>query len=150
ECWAVHGAILPFMEQTAVYNSINFAWSPDEPPNQTVDSTQILAYLCPSDPNATSSTNGDNRVLTPGNNCYFAPIRPTPDFRVGLATSAPSFAANPTTGLFAFQTSKSIARIIDGTSNTIAFAESTVGPPGQGARQKLIGLVNVSLPTGAL
>jgi prepilin-type N-terminal cleavage/methylation domain-containing protein/prepilin-type processing-associated H-X9-DG protein len=150
ECWAVHGALLPFLEQTATYNAINFYWSPDEPPNQTVDNTQILTYLCPSDPNATSNTLGDNGVLTTGNNCYFASIGPTTDVRVGLPTSAPSFAANPTAGLFAFQQSKSIARMIDGTSNTIAFAESTVGVPGQTARQKLIGLVKVAIPATAL
>jgi prepilin-type N-terminal cleavage/methylation domain-containing protein/prepilin-type processing-associated H-X9-DG protein len=150
ECWAAHGAMLQFLEQTATYNAINFFWSPDEPPNQTVDNTQILTYLCPSDPNATSNTLGDNGILTTGNNNYFASIGPTTDFRVGLPTSAPSFAANPTAGLFAFQQSKSIARMIDGTSNTIAFAESTVGIPGQRARQKLIGLVNVAIPATAL
>jgi prepilin-type N-terminal cleavage/methylation domain-containing protein/prepilin-type processing-associated H-X9-DG protein len=150
ECWAAHGAILQFFEQLPTFNAINFYWSPDEPPNQTVDNTQITGYLCPSDPNATSSTGGDNGVATTANNCYFASIGPTTDFRVGLATSAPSFGANPTAGLFAFQQSKSIARVTDGTSNSIAFAESTVGVPGQTARQKLIGLVNVAIPAGAL
>ena len=150
ECWASHGPMLQFLEQMPVFNAINFYWSPDEPPNQTVDNTQILTYLCPSDPNATSQTGGDNGILTTANNNYFASIGPTTDFRVGLATSAPSFAMNPTAGMFAWQTSKSIAQIIDGTSNTIAFAESTVGVPGQTARQKLIGLVNVTIPPAAL
>src|SRR5262249_42365093 len=71
ECWSVHGAILPVIEQTALYNSCNFNWSPDDPCNQTADNTQIMTYLCPSDPNGTSSTYGDNGVLTTGNNCYF-------------------------------------------------------------------------------
>jgi hypothetical protein len=52
--------------------------------------------------------------------------------------------------LFAFQQSKNIAQVIDATSNTIVFAESTVGVPAETARQKLIGLVNVTLPAGAL
>ena len=32
ECWAVHGAILQFLEQMPLYNAINFNWSPDERP----------------------------------------------------------------------------------------------------------------------
>ena len=150
ECWSVHGAILPFIEQTALYNSCNFNWSPDDPCNQTADNTQITTFLCPTDPNGTSSTYGDNGVLTTGNNCYFGSIGPTTDIRGGLARQAPSFARNPTAGLFAFQQSKKIAQLTDGTSNTIAFAESTVGVPGQGARQRLIGLAFQTLPAGAV
>jgi prepilin-type N-terminal cleavage/methylation domain-containing protein/prepilin-type processing-associated H-X9-DG protein len=150
ECWAVHGAILQFMGEMPIYNACNFNWSPDEPCNQTVDSAQIKAYLCPSDPNATATTFGDNGVPTSANNCYFASIGPTTDIRGGLATSAPSFAGNPTAGLFAFQLSKRIAQVTDGTSNSIAFAESTVGIPGQRARQKLIGLVNVGIPAAGV
>jgi len=150
ESWAVHGAILQFMGEGPTYNACNFNWSPDEPCNQTVDSTQIKAYLCPSDPNATTATYGDNGVLTSANNSYFASIGPTTDIRGGLATSAPSFAGNPTAGLFAFQLSKKIASVTDGTSNSIAFAESTVGVPGQAARQKLIGLVNVAIPAAGV
>src|SRR4051812_8778634 len=74
ECWAVHGPLLPFIGEMPLYNSCNFNWSPDEPCNQTVDSTQVKTYLCPSDPNATLSTYGDNGVLTTGNNCYFGSI----------------------------------------------------------------------------
>jgi prepilin-type N-terminal cleavage/methylation domain-containing protein/prepilin-type processing-associated H-X9-DG protein len=150
ECWASHGAILPYIGEVPLYNACNFNWSPDEPCNQTADSTQIKTYLCPSDPNATAMTNGDNGVLTTGNNCYFASIGTTTDIRGSFPRTAPSFATIPTTGLFAFQQSKSIAQVTDGTSNTIAFAESTVGIPGQAARQKLIGLANINIPAAAV
>ena len=43
----MHGAILQFLEQLPVYNAINFYWSPDEPPNQTVDNTQITTLPLP-------------------------------------------------------------------------------------------------------
>jgi prepilin-type N-terminal cleavage/methylation domain-containing protein/prepilin-type processing-associated H-X9-DG protein len=150
EGWASHGPLLPFIGEVPTYNACNFNWSPDEPCNQTVDNTQIKTYLCPSDPNATSVTLGDNGVNTTGNNCYFASIGPTTDIRGSLARTAPSFATIPTTGLFAFQQSKKIAQVIDGTSNTIAFAESTVGVPAQTAKQKLIGLANVNIPAAAI
>jgi prepilin-type N-terminal cleavage/methylation domain-containing protein/prepilin-type processing-associated H-X9-DG protein len=150
ECWASHGPLLPYIGEVPLYNACNFNWSPDEPCNQTVDSTQVKTYLCPSDPNATVMTFGDNGVLTTGNNCYFASIGTTTDIRGAFARTAPSFATIPTTGLFAFQQAKTIAQVIDGTSNTIAFAESTVGIPGQAAKQKLIGLANINIPAAAI
>ena len=56
--WGPSGllSLLPFLEQTALYNACNFNWSPDDPCNQTADSTQITTFLCPTDPNGTSST----------------------------------------------------------------------------------------------
>jgi len=150
ECWAAHGPLLPFMGEVPLYNACNFNWSPDEPCNQTVDSTQVKGYLCPTDPNATVMTNGNNGVLTTGNNSYFASIGPTTDIRGTLVNTAPSYASIPTAGMFAFQQSKRLAQLTDGTSNTIAFAESTVGIPGQTARQKLIGLAKLTLPAAAI
>src|SRR5262249_11833425 len=55
----------------------------------------------------------------------------------------------PYSGLFAFQQSKGISQVADGTSNTVAFAESTVGSANAGQRQRLIGMVSVKMPTGA-
>jgi hypothetical protein len=153
ECWSIHAAILPQLEQTSLYNAINFNWCvdstgyPDPYPNYTIFHTQVNAFLCPSDINAWTVAN-DN---TTGNNCYFGSIGATTDT---LGSDAPNYSVPtlsnvPTTGLFAFQQSKMISAVTDGTSNTIGFAESTVGNPHAAARQKLIGVVNVPLPTGA-
>jgi prepilin-type N-terminal cleavage/methylation domain-containing protein/prepilin-type processing-associated H-X9-DG protein len=154
ECWSSHAALLPQLEQTAVYNAINFNFSCDSTgyptayPNYTVFfRAQISTFLCPSDPNAWSVAH-DN---TSGNNCYFACIGATTDILGGggsnTNTATPNLSNVPTTGLFAFQQSKSIAAVIDGTSNTIAYAESTVGNPAAKGPMKLVGLVNVtSLP----
>ena len=61
-----------------------------------------------------------------GNNCYFGSIGATTDTLQGNAVGAPSLASVNYTGLFAFQQSKGLNLVIDGTSNTVAFAESTV------------------------
>jgi prepilin-type N-terminal cleavage/methylation domain-containing protein/prepilin-type processing-associated H-X9-DG protein len=154
ECWSIHSAILPQLEQTTLFNAINFNWTCDSTgyptayANQTVFTSQVKAFLCPSDPNAWSIGN-DN---TSGNNCYFGSIGTTTDT---LGSNAPTYTVPtlsnvPTTGLFAYQQCKTISAIVDGTSNTIAFAESTVGTPTAVARQKLIGLVNVPLSTTAI
>jgi prepilin-type processing-associated H-X9-DG protein len=133
------------MEQTPLYNAINFNWDVDYVGNLTVLNTQIIAYLCPSDPNGTQFGNND----TTGNNCYFGCVGTTTDILAGNPRTAPTLSMVPTTGLFAFQQSKSISSVIDGTSNTIAFAESTVGSTIELPGQKLIGLVNVALPPAA-
>ena len=59
-CWApllvVTGSTVPFAEQTALYNAINFSFDPISGPsfrfNSTATNTKISAYLCPSDGNA--------------------------------------------------------------------------------------------------
>ncbi len=155
ECWSAHAAMLPFLEHTALFNAINFNFSCDSQgypvayPNYTIFHTQVNGFLCPSDPNGPTIANDG----TAGNNCYFACIGATTDILGGSGanrtTGVPSLANVPTTGLFAFQQSKTIAAVTDGTSNTIAFAESTVGSVSARPKTKLVGLVNVAMPTGA-
>jgi len=154
ECWSIHAAILPQLEQTVVYNAINFNFScdslgyPNAYPNYTVFfKAQISTFLCPSDPNAWTPAN-DN---TSANNCYFGSIGATTDILGGggsnTVTSTPNLSNVKTTGLFAFQQSKAISAVIDGTSNTVAFAESTVGNVAARGPTKLVGLTGVtSLP----
>jgi prepilin-type N-terminal cleavage/methylation domain-containing protein/prepilin-type processing-associated H-X9-DG protein len=152
--WSIHAAILPMMGQVPLYNAINFNWGtadnsgqiPTYPINSTAIQTQINGYLCPSDPNGTSDFVAGT---VDANNCYFGSIGATTDTLGGFSTGAASLATVPYSGLFAFQQSKGINRVTDGTSNTIAFAESTVGSATAGQGQKLIGMVKVSMPTGA-
>jgi prepilin-type processing-associated H-X9-DG protein len=61
-----------------------------------------------------------------------------------------SLADHPTTGLFGYQLCYGLRHVTDGTSNTIAFTESTVGNPNQVAKQKNIGIVSVSIPATSL
>jgi prepilin-type processing-associated H-X9-DG protein len=155
ECWSSHAALLPHLEQSVLYNALNFNFSCDSTgyptayPNYTIFHTQVIGFLCPSDPNAESVANDG----TAGNNCYYASIGATTDILGGsgsnTTTSTPNLSNVPTTGVFAFQQSKSIAAILDGTSNTIAYAESTVGSIAAKPHSKLVGLVSVPLQTGA-
>jgi prepilin-type N-terminal cleavage/methylation domain-containing protein len=155
ECWSIHAAILPQLEQMAIYNAINFNFScdslgsPTANPNYTVFfQTQVKTFLCPSDPNAWTVAN-DN---TSANNCYFGSIGATTDILGGggsnTDTATPNLSNVPTTGLFAFQQAKSINAVIDGTSNSVAFAESTVGNPAARGASKLVGIVNVTSLAG--
>ena len=152
--WSIHAAILPQIEQSPIYNAINFAYGTESTTGNVayaVNSTVLIAtvnvFLCPSDPNATAvETTGFNTA----NNDYFGCIGDTTDTLQGNAVGVASLATVQYTGLFAFQQSKGINRVVDGTSNSIAFAESTVGTATELLGQRLIGLVKVNGASGAL
>jgi prepilin-type N-terminal cleavage/methylation domain-containing protein/prepilin-type processing-associated H-X9-DG protein len=50
--WAWPSFILPQMEQSSIYNSINYSWSCCNPVNQTIFLTLLTSYLCPTDNSA--------------------------------------------------------------------------------------------------
>jgi prepilin-type N-terminal cleavage/methylation domain-containing protein/prepilin-type processing-associated H-X9-DG protein len=121
--------LLPFLEQSAVYNSANFSvdvingadgmWS-----NTTAIFTRINGFLCPSDnapswPAITAYTG-----TAPGVN-YFASVGSSLEFDNSQTGGAPN-------GIFYYIKTGSagpvtLAGITDGTSNTIAFGEWIVG-----------------------
>ncbi len=109
--WSPQSMMLPYMEQTALYNSINFAWSVRISPayniNSTASTSKIAFFLCPSDGRA-----GQDNI----NNYY--------------GSMGPSMAIykQQSPGMFAHRyTCYGIADVQDGTSNTIAFSEAVVG-----------------------
>jgi type II secretory pathway pseudopilin PulG len=140
---SVHAAMLPQMEQMAVYNAINFNWGIDEnagPMNviqATAMNAQIKAFVCPSDPLGGSGyTNSNN---------YFGSVGTTTNLtNTNAGPFPPVMAGLQTTGLFGFQRCYGIQSVTDGTSNTIAFSESTAGSPNLQVGQKDVGMANVS------
>jgi len=124
-CWSAHAMMLPYMEQTAIYNTINFSFACEpyaEPTSQdqgyasmggsinsTAYNTKINVFLCPSDPNAG----------TINTNSYHASVGTT-TYNTGSHNPA-------STGGFGMQASYGLKDIIDGSSNTIAFAEAICG-----------------------
>ncbi len=117
--------MLPFLEQNAIYNTVNFNNNstnganppqPDASGNGTALSTQINAFLCPSDGNA-KNLDGTNGRL----NNYLA----------SMGTTAQNGYNQTSTGVFAFNISYGIRDMTDGSSNTIAFGEKLVGTPGK-------------------
>jgi len=131
------GQILPFLEQSNLYNAFNLqvdpngCCNPNASDNLTARNQQVAAYLCPSDP-STQRLNG-----TIGNTNYFASVGNTASQRYG---SNPGEETNTSRlGVFNVQvdlgpkapdpnwqrlsSTVRMADITDGTSNTGMFAE---------------------------
>jgi prepilin-type N-terminal cleavage/methylation domain-containing protein/prepilin-type processing-associated H-X9-DG protein len=145
--------ILPFLEQTPVYNSINFNFGADEfeplasrsltaSIQATATNSSIKAFQCPSDPLAGApdyqgTTNTTNYYASVGTTMYWSQLGTT------FSNSVPSVNM-PSTGLFTLQASYGLNSCTDGSSNTIAFGEAAVGSQTAQLGQKLVGVVNVT------
>ncbi|QDV38503.1 DUF1559 domain-containing protein [Tautonia plasticadhaerens] len=126
--WSPHAMLLPFMEQTQVYNAINFNYlgrsdGNGERGNYTGVSTRINTLLCPSSSPPRTTWNVDSNLgmnkLFAGNN-YFASTGSSIMW-IGWPTDIPN-------GLFAVGGVPFSSRdITDGTSNTVAFGEFRTG-----------------------
>lgn len=112
--WSAQAQMLPYLEQTALYNAVNFSWAPagdgstSDPINNTAYNTRVAAFLCPSDGRAGKSNLNSYHGST------------------GVSSVQGGF-TGLTSGIFATWASTNIADVMDGTSNTVAFAEALVG-----------------------
>jgi len=123
--WSPIARSSSYLEQSAVYNSINFNWTYDDPPNLTVTQTTLSYLYCPSDPaphidDATMGGTGDATTSygTSNGDWYV--------FSVNW-TSTPPTQGPKNNSLFGPNTSRTIASVTDGLSNTIMASEGTIG-----------------------
>jgi len=115
--WSAHTLMLPYIEQSAMYNALNFATgmcNPGQPYNTTVIRSAINAFLCPSDSDRLANVEGKtNYAASSGSRPDgFFGVKGVPDGMFGSVpeTKAVSFAA-----------------VIDGLSQTVAFSERIKG-----------------------
>ncbi|MEZ6060194.1 MAG: DUF1559 domain-containing protein [Planctomycetaceae bacterium] len=111
--WGVHGRILPFLDQSNLYNAVDLTQAWDF--QQAIDGLKIPAYSCPSDPKSDQARNaGAGRPI----------LYPTTyGFNFGTW-----FVFDPQTGrggdgAFFPNSRISMAHFVDGTSNTLLAAE---------------------------
>jgi prepilin-type N-terminal cleavage/methylation domain-containing protein/prepilin-type processing-associated H-X9-DG protein len=120
--FSAHAAILPFMEQTPVFNSINFSLAWTDPSQATATVTTINSFLCPSDPHPYPFPVG-----WAGNN-YRANEGSSLVYEYGVTdTNGVNVSMPPPNGVFWIDISYGIQTITDGTSNTGAFSEHLTG-----------------------
>ena len=117
-----HASMLPFLEQNAIYNALNFNWGCEDSSSQlcykinaTGTNANIKAFMCPSDPLAGAPDNNN----TNNTNNYYVCVGTTTNFSQ-IGTNAPYANLNvkslniPTTGLFTWQQSYGINTCTDG------------------------------------
>jgi prepilin-type N-terminal cleavage/methylation domain-containing protein/prepilin-type processing-associated H-X9-DG protein len=124
--WSPQAMMLGFMEQTAIYNSINFSLSSDACTSEsgnvddTVITSRISSFLCPSSTLPVGGYWGVQvktiRNQVPGNN-YFASV----------GASIAMWRESQWNGLYGYYKAVGVQDVQDGTSNTIAFGEWRMG-----------------------
>jgi prepilin-type N-terminal cleavage/methylation domain-containing protein/prepilin-type processing-associated H-X9-DG protein len=119
---------LGYMEQTPIYNALNFSLAPFDNfnANTTGRDRVIKSYICPSDPNTGSGSFYNN------NNSYCASLGTTTDGlydwnNVGAGIQYNDQIPHGSSGMFTYGISYGIRDCTDGTTNTIAFSEWLVG-----------------------
>jgi prepilin-type N-terminal cleavage/methylation domain-containing protein/prepilin-type processing-associated H-X9-DG protein len=114
--------LLPYMEQSVVFNTLNYSILRGDPGNNTAMATSVSSFLCPSDPqqgNLPPGQAGENYHPNSGNTIDYVWGVSDP---WGFNTSLPPF-----NGVFYPVSYTRIAEITDGTSNTAAFSEMGLG-----------------------
>ena len=135
--WSAQSMILPYMDQSPLYNAISFLNPPDTPGmaggvpfmpayqspgniNTLQSQTKVAIFLCPSDLSVSSTWEGENNYC--GNQGSWLCDR-------GSATPAPSDTSPGETnqGIFYFLSRIRPADVTDGMSNTAFFSERIRG-----------------------
>jgi prepilin-type N-terminal cleavage/methylation domain-containing protein len=120
--FSAHARLLSTLEQSGLYNAIN--WSvgiindPNNFMNSTIGAVRLSAFLCPSaiEPNWTAPG-----LTSRATGCsYFASIGSCLEYDATFSGGAPN-------GVFMDAAVKGLRDIQDGSSNTIAFAEWRIG-----------------------
>jgi prepilin-type N-terminal cleavage/methylation domain-containing protein len=117
--WSGTAMLLPYVDQTPVYNKIDFSYSWDlniaalNVQNQTLSRNAIDGLRCPSDPGSSTAANYTAAMAA---NSYCISAGPVSSWSVALK---PGFAT--------FGRGSPAAHFVDGTSNTIAMSECRIG-----------------------
>jgi prepilin-type N-terminal cleavage/methylation domain-containing protein/prepilin-type processing-associated H-X9-DG protein len=133
--FSMKARFLPYMEQTALWNSFNQSFAYNAIQNVTGTSTRVNTFLCPSDPNQIVRTIAAAPTLDFGD-CNYGNNIGTCLTLNGLTFDGPAYAMNTTYG-----STVSLATITDGTSNTAIHSEWIKGP---GVSQPVPGIVYLS------
>ncbi len=122
--WSAFARSLPFMEQSPMYNAINFDNTYSDPSNTTVSFTPLAFLYCPSDPGShidDTSLGGTGDATTSYGTC-------DGDWYVySINWGTPNTIGPPNRSIFGPNYARRIAAVTDGLSNTLMAAEGYIG-----------------------
>jgi len=110
--------VLPFLEQPAMFNSLNQSYTAQAAQNTTIHGVQVNSYRCPSDGNDPGEPTGDTNYP---NNIGITRTIP------GSSTTGPLDGPAYKMGQSPENVTVTLATIIDGTSNTVIWSEWVKG-----------------------
>jgi prepilin-type N-terminal cleavage/methylation domain-containing protein/prepilin-type processing-associated H-X9-DG protein len=113
--WGTHVRIIPFMESTQGFNAANLVQEYHTPANGTVASMQVAAFICPSEINLTPGPVDSN-----GGGPYAVANEV---FNIGDWYIFGGFGQPLSSAPVAYNASRRLAEMTDGTSNTILTSE---------------------------
>jgi prepilin-type N-terminal cleavage/methylation domain-containing protein/prepilin-type processing-associated H-X9-DG protein len=124
ESWSAFARSAPFWEQTGFYNAINFWLTYSDPPNSTVSNTPLAMLFCPSDPGHhidDVSLGATFTATTSYGTC-------DGDWYVWSVNWGATNTVGPMNrSLFGPNFARTIAMVLDGTSNTLMASEGYIG-----------------------
>jgi prepilin-type processing-associated H-X9-DG protein/prepilin-type N-terminal cleavage/methylation domain-containing protein len=130
---SLHVAILPYVEQTPLFDAVNFDWVVWSPANTTVTGVQLAVYQCPSDSMASMiDTYRGDLYFEPGQEFfYYGPFPVAYGSYAGNAGtwfqhSRDQSRLRQSNGLFYRESATRLGAITDGLSTTVAFGEHAV------------------------
>jgi len=162
--WGAQAMLLPYMEQAAIYNAINFnycgGYDYGSFANGTAWTTIINSFLCPSDGNAGNGRPGIG-TGTPATNSYRASVGTSTAPYWSNTFNAPGYGgcgSDPfnisggqpgcqaqSNGMFTYWVPYGLRDCTDGSSNTVAFSETLATDAGPVSPTKRIyGVTGVS------
>jgi prepilin-type N-terminal cleavage/methylation domain-containing protein/prepilin-type processing-associated H-X9-DG protein len=129
-CWGAYSQLLGQMEQQTLFNAFNFDLPPDTDPTTTLAAGNVTAFesflnvlICPSDSAAVLVPVGNGRYAT-----HNYPMCVGSGYSVVPTPAAPL--ADVPSGVLYENSATRLAEIIDGTSGTVAVAETIRSVPG--------------------
>jgi prepilin-type N-terminal cleavage/methylation domain-containing protein/prepilin-type processing-associated H-X9-DG protein len=152
--WSAQGAMIGYLEQQAIYNSINFIFGPFPVPptaniNLTAANVMLNVFLCPSDPNS-GGRGGDVSIGGCTNNYAASMGTDTTGGNYSWGANNGQFNNQGIlgcVGMFGWGVAYGVRDAVDGTSQTIAYAEWLVGDGRGGSGSHYIG--NMEMNAGA-
>src|SRR5262245_26655382 len=121
-------SMLPQLEQTPLYNAMNFDWSIWSAPNTTIQGIPLALFMCPSDPAITKKINYDLQLdpSLPFYNGFIIQVLGSYKGNGGtwFRHTQDTTLQKEANGLFVREQVVRLEEVTDGTSNTIALGES--------------------------